>query len=275
MVTVGQWQCLDWQLSPQILSRILCICLNTPSPNTHTTHTHISEICPKSRTPPTHTLIGTGVPVSCYVSRQVLATCAANQALKTMDFRGADEMQPSCHGSVEAQASRRLHRESIPPWLCPGRRSPCLRLPAARRRAPQVQAVQRAVSAESLAALGRVGSHASCRPPPLTGAALSPPQTAAPWALRLEPPSTLTAPTIRPKLRLHLLPQSPSPPPQLHPSSFSTPVPFPFPSELHFFPPTPISLSVPMCTLISASIPPLLNPSFLSLLTTPSLLHNL
>lgn len=62
-------------------------------------HMHTSPLCrsaPKSRTPPTQTLIGSCVPVPRYIAEQVLAICTVNQAHKTItDF--------SCMGDDAAE----------------------------------------------------------------------------------------------------------------------------------------------------------------------------
>jgi len=117
--TVSRWHCLDWQLGPPDPVQDSLHSTNAPSPNTHTdTHTHTHTFCrsaPKSRTSPTHTLIGSRVPVSCYASEQVLATCTVNQALETMDFRGADD------GTAELLTSAwrpRLPTVSVEASLC-------------------------------------------------------------------------------------------------------------------------------------------------------------
>ena len=128
-----------------------------PPPPTHQhTHTHTFwRSAPQSRTPPTHTMIGSRVPVSCYVSEQVLAICTVNQALKTMDFRGVDDdtAELAAHISVEAQASHRLH-QSIPPPPCPGRTSACLLLCCRPPAGPECRRSASSLPRESVAALG-------------------------------------------------------------------------------------------------------------------------
>ena len=131
-----------------------------PPPPTHQhTHTHTHTFwrsAPKSRTPPTHTMIGSRVHVSCYVSEQVLAICTVNQTLKTMDFRGVDDdtAELAAHISVDAQASHRPH-QSIPPSPCPGRTSPCLLLCCRLLAGPECRRSASSLHRESVAALGR------------------------------------------------------------------------------------------------------------------------
>lgn len=89
------WQSLDWHPSLPNSGQHGCMhaCAHTD------THTHLrGHISPfwrsahKSRTPPTQTLIGSCVPVLCYISEQVLAICTVNQAHKTItDFSCTDD----------------------------------------------------------------------------------------------------------------------------------------------------------------------------------------
>ena len=136
---------------------------------THThTHTHTSPFwrsAPKSRTPPTQTLIGSCVLVPRYISEQVLAICTVNQAHKTItDFSCMDHDTAELLISVwTAQASHTLHQR-IPQLLCPRKMSLCISPPVARRRALSAGGQGAVYTRESLAASGCFTPHVILSP---------------------------------------------------------------------------------------------------------------